>query len=171
MSKPVFLDFKGKSPKIDKTAFIGDNVVIAGDVEIGEDSSVWFNSVIRGDVNDVKIGKRVNIQDGTIIHVSTKLQGTYIGDDVTIGHMVLLHACTIENLAFIGMQACLMDEVYVETGAMIAAGSLVTPRKRIPSGQLWGGRPARYMRDLTVEEKEYLKHSADHYVSLSKEYL
>jgi carbonic anhydrase/acetyltransferase-like protein (isoleucine patch superfamily) len=125
---------------------------------------------VRGDVNDIKIGARTNIQDGTVIHVSSTTQGTYIGDDVTIGHLALIHACTIGHRAFIGMQACVMDEAVVEEEAMVAAGALVTPSKRIPKHQLWGGRPARYMRDLTPEEIAYLKHSADHYAKLAKAY-
>lgn len=163
--------FKNISPKIEDSTFIAENAVVIGDVEIGEESSVWYNCVLRGDVNDIKIGKRTNIQDGTVIHVSSTTQGTYIGDDVTIGHCALLHACTIGNRAFIGMQACVMDDAIVEDEAMVAAGALVTPGKRIPSRQLWSGRPAKYMRDLTPEEIEFLQFSADRYVKLSREYL
>ena len=163
--------YKDKYPVIDKTVFIADNTSIIGDVTIGVDSGVWFNCVLRGDVNDIKIGARTNIQDGTVIHVSSTLQGTYIGDDVTVGHMALLHACTIGDRAFIGMQACVMDGAVVEDEAMVAAGALVTPGKRVPSRQLWGGRPAKYMRDLTDDEIAGLKKSADHYVRLAKTYL
>lgn len=163
--------FKNVFPKIDKSVFVAENAVIIGDVEIGEESSVWYNCVVRGDVNDIKIGARANIQDGTVIHVSSTTQGTYIGDDVTVGHMALLHACTIGNRAFIGMQACVMDDCIIEDEAMVAAGALVTPGKRVPSQQLWGGRPAKYMRDLTEEEIKFLKFSADRYVKLSREYL
>ena len=163
--------YKNISPKIEASAFIAENVVIIGDVEIGAESSVWYNCVLRGDVNDIKIGARTNIQDGTIIHVSSTTQGTYIGDDVTVGHMALLHACTIGNSAFIGMQACVMDDAIVEDEAMVAAGALVTPGKRIPSHQLWGGSPAKFMRNLTAEEIEFLKFSADRYVRLSRDYL
>ncbi len=163
--------FKNILPKIETSAFIAENTVIIGDVEIGEESSVWYNCVLRGDVNDIKIGNRTNIQDGTIIHVSSTTQGTYIGDDVTVGHCALLHACTVGDRAFIGMQACVMDDAIVEDEAMVAAGALVTPGKRIPSRQLWGGRPAKYMRDLTPEEIGFLKFSAERYVKLSREYL
>ena len=163
--------YKNKLPLIGKNVFIAPTAAIVGDVEIGEQSSIWFNCVVRGDVNDVKIGARTNIQDGTVIHVSSKLQGTYIGNDVTVGHMAMLHACTIEDEAFIGMMACVMDGATVEKGAMVAAGALVTPGKRILSGQLWGGSPARFMRELSEEEKKYIPYSAGHYVRLASNYL
>lgn len=162
--------YRGIIPKIDATAFVAENAAIIGDVEIGAGTGIWYGCTLRGDVNDIKIGKRTNIQDGTVIHTSLGVQGTYIGDDVTVGHMALLHACTIGNKAFIGMQSLIMDEVVVEDEAMVAAGSMVTPRKRIPRHQLWGGRPARYMRDMTAEEIEYLQISADRYAALAQEY-
>jgi gamma-carbonic anhydrase len=162
--------FKNKNPKMDASAFIAENAVVIGDVVIGADSSLWYNVVARGDVNNIIIGKRTNIQDGTVIHVSSTTQGTYIGDDVTVGHMALLHACTIEDRAFIGMQACIMDDARVECDSMVAAGALVTSGKIIPSGQLWAGCPAIYKRDLTIEELEFLKFSAKRYVDLAKYY-
>lgn len=162
--------FKDTSPAIDADAFVAENAVIIGAVEIGADSSIWYGCTLRGDVNNIRIGRRSNIQDHTIIHVSSTGQGTYIGDDVTVGHAAVLHACTIGDKAFIGMQACIMDDAVVEGGAMIAAGALVTPGKRVPGGQLWGGSPARYMRDLTVEEIQFLEFSAARYVKLSKAY-
>lgn len=163
--------YKGKSPQISSTAFVAENAVIIGDVEIGEESSIWYSCVVRGDVNDIKIGARTNIQDGAVIHVSSTTQGTYIGDDVTVGHMALIHACTIGDRAFIGMKACVMDDAIVEEEAMVAAGALVTSGKRVPKHQLWGGSPAKYMRALTEEEIKFLKFSADRYVKLSREYL
>lgn len=162
--------YRGIIPKVHETAFVADNVVLTGDVEIGGHSNIWYGVVMRGDVNDIKIGKRTNIQDGTVIHTSLGVQGTYIGDDVTVGHMALLHACTIGNKAFIGMQSLIMDEAVIEDEAMVAAGSMVTPRKRVPRHQLWGGRPARYMRDMTAEEIGYLQISADRYTALGQEY-
>jgi len=166
----VIKSYRNITPKIDDTAFIADNTAIIGDVEIGAESGIWYGVTLRGDVNDIKIGKRTNIQDGTVIHTSLGVQGTYIGDDVTVGHAAVLHACTIGNKAFIGMQSLIMDEVVVEDEAMVAAGSMVTPRKRIPKHQLWGGRPAKYMRDMTPEEIEYLQISADRYTALAREY-
>lgn len=167
---PLIRPHHGVTPKIDDTAFIAENAVMIGDVEIGAHSSIWYGCTLRGDVNNIRIGCRTNVQDHTLIHVSSTGQGTYIGDDVTIGHAALLHACTIGNLAFIGMQACVMDDAVVEDGAMVAAGALVTPGKRIPSGQLWGGSPARFMRDLTEEEVGFLKFSAERYAKLAQEY-
>jgi carbonic anhydrase/acetyltransferase-like protein (isoleucine patch superfamily) len=166
----IIRPYKNIFPRIHPTAFIAENVVIIGDVEIGENANIWYGCVLRGDVNDIKIGKRTNIQDGSVIHTSLGVQGTYIGDDVTVGHMALLHACTIGNKAFIGMQSLIIDEVVVEDEAMLAAGSMVTPRKHIPKHQLWGGRPAKYMRDMTPEEIDYLQISADRYTALGQEY-
>lgn len=162
---------KGKLPVLGERVMVSYGAVIVGDVTIGDDSSIWYNCILRGDMNDIKIGKRTNIQDGTVVHVSSIGQGTYIGDDVTVGHMALLHACTIEDAAFIGMQACVMDDCYVETGAMVAAGALVTPRTRIPAGQLWAGRPARFMRNLSAEEIQGILKTAQHYVDTAREYL
>lgn len=164
-------EFKDISPEIDASAFIAENAVIVGDVKIGAESSIWYGCVLRGDVNNIKIGQRTNIQDGTIVHVSSTTQGTYIGNDVTVGHMALLHACTIGDRAFIGMQACVMDDAIIEEEAMVAAGALVTPGKRVPSHELWGGRPAKFMRKLTEDEIGFLKFSAQRYVTLSREYL
>lgn len=168
---PLIRPYKNILPKIHDSVFVAENAVIIGDVEIGEGSGIWYGCTLRGDVNIIRIGRRSNIQDHTIIHVSSTGQGTYIGDDVTVGHAAVLHACTIGNLAFIGMQACIMDDAVIEDGAMVAAGALVTPGKRIPAGQLWGGSPARYMRDLTEEERDFLPFSAARYARLAQEYL
>lgn len=163
--------YKDILPRLDPKVWLAPGAHVIGDVDIGAQANIWYNCVIRGDVNDIKIGARTNIQDGTVIHVSSTLQGTYIGADVTVGHMALLHACTVEDAAFIGMKACVMDGAYVESGAMVAAGALVTPGKRVPSGQLWAGSPARFMRELTAEEKAYIPYSAKHYVELAARYL
>lgn len=168
---PKLHPYQDIMPRIGHKVFLAPGAHIVGDVDIGDQASIWYNCVLRGDVNDIKIGARTNIQDGTVIHVSSTLQGTYIGPDVTVGHMALLHACTIEDGAFIGMKACVMDGAYIEAGAMVAAGALVTPGKRVPSGQLWAGSPARYMRDLTEAEKAQNRHSAKHYVELAARYL
>ena len=169
--KKILLPYKGIRPDIEDRVYLAPSASVIGDVKIGEDSSVWFNCVIRGDVNNVIIGRRTNIQDGTVIHVSSTTQGTYIGDDVTVGHMALLHACTIGDRAFIGMKACVMDDATVEADAMVAAGALVTSGKTVKSGELWAGSPAKKMRDLTDEELAFLKFSAKRYVSLAHEYL
>lgn len=163
--------FKNILPRIGRDVFVAPNAAIIGDVEIGDDSSIWYNCVLRGDVNNIKIGKRTNIQDGTVIHVATHGQGTYIGDGVTVGHMALLHACTIESNAFIGMMACVMDNAYVEEGAMVAAGALITPRTRVLKGQIWAGNPGRFMREMTEKEKQNIPWTAQHYVDLARNYL
>jgi carbonic anhydrase/acetyltransferase-like protein (isoleucine patch superfamily) len=165
------LKYKDISPTIDQTSFVADTARVIGDVQIGEDCGVWFGAVIRGDVNDIKIGNRTNVQDNAMIHCTTNYKGTYIGDDVTIGHMAMLHACNIGNKVLVGMKACLMDGVVIDDYAMVAAGALVTPGKHIKSGELWGGSPARYMRDLTEKERAHIDWSAPHYAALAKEYM
>lgn len=169
MSSFIF-PYKGINPEIHAGAFIAPSASIIGDVTIGNDSNIWYNCVLRGDVNDIKIGARTNIQDGTIIHVTTDFSGTFVGNDVTIGHSAVLHACTIEDFGFVGMQSCVLDGAVVEGFGMLAAGSLLTSNKRVPKGQLWSGRPAKYMRDLTEKEMEYIKWSAPHYVDLGREH-
>jgi carbonic anhydrase/acetyltransferase-like protein (isoleucine patch superfamily) len=168
---PIIKPYKGIMPKIDPSAFIADNVVIVGDVEIGPDSNIWYGTVMRGDVNRIRIGARTNIQDGTVIHVSSFGHDTLIGDDVTIGHMALIHACHIHDGGFVGMQSCVMDGAVVESQAMVAAGALVTAGKVIPSKQLWGGRPAKFMRELDEKDLKHLVWSSTHYVRMSKEYM
>ena len=170
MSKQIY-PFNNILPTIHESAFVAPSSDIIGDVEIGAESSIWYQCVLRGDVNDIKIGARTNIQDGSVIHVSSTTQGTYIGDGVTVGHMALIHACTIGDQAFIGMKACVMDDAVVEPRAMVAAGALVTSGKVVPEGQLWAGSPAKFMRDLTEKEIAFLKFSADRYVALSRKYL
>ena len=150
MQGPLILPYRGILPRIHPTAFIAPNVVVTGDVEIGAHANIWFNVVIRGDDGPVRIGAGANIQDGSVVHVSWDgfAEGgehvpTIIGEGVAVGHMALLHGCTIEAGAFVGMKACVMDRAVVESGAMVAAGAVVTPRKIVKSGQLWSGTPAR----------------------------
>jgi gamma-carbonic anhydrase len=164
------LPYKGVYPKIHGSAFIAPSASVIGDVEIGEDSNIWYNVAIRGDVHEIRIGKRTNIQDGSVIHVTTDFSGTYVGDDVTVGHSAILHACRVENHGFVGMGAIVMDGAVVESFAMLAAGALLSPGKRIPTGQLWAGRPAKFMRDLKPEEIDYIKWSAPHYAQLGREH-
>lgn len=171
LMKPVVIPYKNVHPTIPASAFIAQTASIIGDVEIGEDSNIWFGVTIRGDVHEIRIGARTNIQDGSVIHVTSNFQGTYIGDDVTVGHMALLHACRVGNLCLVGMGSIMLDGSAMEDGSMLAAGSLLTPGKVVPSGQLWAGRPAKFMRDLTPEKIAFLRHSAKHYVELSKAYM
>jgi carbonic anhydrase/acetyltransferase-like protein (isoleucine patch superfamily) len=145
----------GKSPRIHDSAFIAPGCRIVGDVEIGPDASVWYNCVIRGDANRVVIGARSNIQDGTVVHCDSpkpkRPEGfaTIIGDDVLIGHMAMVHGCVLENRAFVGLGAIVMDGCRIESDAMLAAGAMLTQGKVIKSRQMWLGRPATYARDLT----------------------
>jgi carbonic anhydrase/acetyltransferase-like protein (isoleucine patch superfamily) len=169
--------FKGVHPKIHDSAFIADTAVVIGDVEIGVESSIWFNTVVRGDVNLIRIGDRTNIQDLSLLHVTHRKhaddQGAplLIGNDVTVAHSVTLHGCTIESGAFIGMQAIVMDHAVVGEQALVGARSLVTEGTVIPPRTLWLGSPARYRRDLTTQELERLGKSSKNYVQYSKEYL
>jgi carbonic anhydrase/acetyltransferase-like protein (isoleucine patch superfamily) len=171
--------FEKHTPKIHPTAYIDETALVSGEVEIGEKSSVWPMTVIRGDVNYIKIGERTNIQDASVLHVThapnehseriDAAQTGYslvIGDDVTVGHKAMLHACTIGNRVLVGMGAIVMDGVIIEDETIIAAGSLVPPRKTLESGYLWVGNPAKKSRELTDKEKQYLKYSAEHYVRL-----
>jgi len=162
--------FNGTLPTIDPTAFIAETAVVIGDVVIGAGSGIWYGCTVRGDVNEIRIGARTNIQDGTVIHVASGGQGTYIGDDITVGHMALLHACTLEDGCFVGMKACLMDGVHVESGAMVAAGALVTPGKRVTRGFLWAGSPARPVRELSERDLGFFPVSARRYVDLAENY-
>ncbi len=169
--EPIILPYKGKLPKIAPDAFIAPGAVIIGDVEIGSKAGVWFGCVIRGDVNHIRIGERTNIQDGTVVHVTRVTSPTIIGSGVTIGHSVLLHGCTIEDGSFIGMHSTVMDDAVVSVGGMVAAGALVTPRKTVPKGEIWGGNPAKLLREMTQAEKDFIPVSADNYVRLAAEYL
>ena len=166
----LILPFKGASPTVDGTCFIAPNATVIGDVVIGAGSSVWFGCVIRGDVHEIRIGERTNIQDGTIVHVTGGKLGTYIGSDITIGHGAVLHACTLEDGCFIGMGAVVLDGVVVETGAMVAAGAVVTPGKRVRTGELWAGNPAKPMRQLKDEEIAFFPKSAANYKALGDTY-
>lgn len=171
----IRLAYGGVEPRIAGTAFVAPTAVVAGDVEVGEGSSLWFGVIARGDVNAIRIGARTNIQDGTVVHVTGRWEGgaghaTRIGDGVTVGHLAVLHGCTLEDGSFVGMRACVMDGAVVETGAMVAAGALVTPGKRVLRGQLWAGSPARHSRDLTPDEVANIGRSAQRYVDLAASY-
>ena len=163
--------YKGKVPKIDPSVYLSENVVIIGDVEIGKDSSVWFGTVIRGDVNYIRIGERTNIQDNSVVHVTHETHPTIIGNDVTVGHRAVLHGCVLHNHILVGMGAVIMDGVEIEDFVLVGAGALVTPNKRIPSGVLVAGVPAKIVRDLREEEIELIKESAKNYVAYKNAYM
>jgi carbonic anhydrase/acetyltransferase-like protein (isoleucine patch superfamily) len=163
--------FKNVVPKLGADVFVAETAALIGDVEIGDQSNIWYGTVLRGDVHEIRVGARTNIQDGTIVHVTSGRFGTYIGSDVTIGHAAILHACTLGDLSFVGMGATVMDGAVVEDGAMVAAGALVTPGKRVKSGELWAGSPAKLMRALSDDDLKAFKLSALHYVELAHQYL
>lgn len=162
--------FQNLSPKIHETAFVAENATIVGDVEIGENSSVWFGSILRGDVNFIRIGARVNIQDGSIIHVSRDTHSTIVEDEVTLGHRVTLHGCYIETGCLIGIGAIVLDGARVGRNSLVAAGSLLTPNTLIPPGSLVMGSPAKVKRELSKEEIYNLARFWQNYVELSKVY-
>lgn len=157
MKDVTVLDLGGARPRIAQSAFVAPGSRIIGDVVLGNDVSVWYNCVIRADVNRVRIGARTNVQDGSTIHCDSAHGGhpgypTLIGEDCLIGHMVLLHGCTLEDRAFVGMGAIVLNGAVVESDGMLAAGAMLTSGKTVRSGELWAGRPAKYLRDLSSEE-------------------
>jgi carbonic anhydrase/acetyltransferase-like protein (isoleucine patch superfamily) len=166
----LILSFREINPKIHPTAFVAHDANIIGDVEIGEDASVWFGSVLRGDVNYIRIGARTNIQDQTIIHVSSKGLPTIVEEEVTVGHRVTLHACHVERGCLIGIGAILMDGVRVGANSLVGAGSLLTPGTQIPPRSLVIGSPGRVKRELTEDELASLQHSWQNYVELKDQY-
>jgi carbonic anhydrase/acetyltransferase-like protein (isoleucine patch superfamily) len=165
-------DFEGHAPHIAPGAWVDETALVIGDVVIGADSSVWPMTVVRGDIQRIEIGARTNIQDGSVLHVthdSRFMPGGLpltVGDDVTVGHKVVLHACSIGERCLIGMGSVVMDGAVIEPDTLLGAGSLVTPNKRLEGGYLWQGSPARRVRELTDREREYLRYSAEHYVRL-----
>lgn len=163
-------DFKGISPDVEIDCFIAETADIIGDVHIGNDSNVWYNAVIRGDVNTVRIGKNTNVQDGCMLHVSSNYP-LNIGKDVTIGHKAIVHGCKIEDNVLIGMGSIILDGAHIGENTIIGAGSLVPPGKEIPSGVLALGSPVKVIRSLTPEEIESIKESAIKYVDLSKKHI
>lgn len=157
-------------PKIHETAFIAENAVIIGDVEIGAESSVWYGAIIRGDVNYIRIGARTNIQDGSIIHVTSKTHPTIIEDEVTLGHRVTLHGCYVETGCLIGIGAIVLDGARIGKNSLVAAGSLVTPNTVVPENSLVMGSPAKVKRELTEEEREDLPKFWQNYTKLILKY-
>ncbi|GAB4536398.1 MAG: gamma carbonic anhydrase family protein [Parvularculaceae bacterium] len=165
--KPLILPFEGKTPKIHDTAFIAPGAVLIGDVEIGPEASVWYNCVLRGDVNAIRIGARSNIQDGSVLHADAPDVGgspCIIGEAALIGHLCMLHGCRIENNGFVGMKATVLDGVVVQSGAIVAACAFVTPGKVVKTGEMWAGAPAKMLRELKGAEDAWAAFGTDHYV-------
>ena len=167
---PTIGSYQGISPRLHPTVLVLEGATIIGDVEMGEGSSVWPGTVVRGDVCHVRVGARTNLQDGVVVHVTTDVHPTIIGDDVTVGHRAVLHGCTIKDRCLIGIGAIVLDGAVVGPDAMIGAGALVTPGTVLPPGTLVLGSPARVRRELTDEEKAGIRESAARYVELAARY-
>jgi carbonic anhydrase/acetyltransferase-like protein (isoleucine patch superfamily) len=160
--------FEGQLPDIDPSAFVAPTAAVIGDVSIGADSSIWYHCVLRGDTHPIRVGARTNIQDGTIVHVAAGTLPAIIGDDITIGHACIIHACTLHNRAFVGMGATVLDGAVIEEGGMLGAGGLLAPGKRIGPNELWLGAPARFVRVMSAEERAGWDRNAVHYAELGK---
>lgn len=163
-NEPLIRTLRGKTPKIGKNVFIAENAVIIGDVEIGDNCSIWYNTVIRGDVCKIEIGDNTNIQDGSILHGTHHKCGIKIGEGVTVGHMVMLHGCTIEDYCLIGMGSTIMDLAHIKKNCFVGAGSLVTEDSVFEAGNLILGRPAKAIRPLKENELKFLPQSAQNYM-------
>jgi carbonic anhydrase/acetyltransferase-like protein (isoleucine patch superfamily) len=168
----MIIPYKGKAPRIHESAFVAPGARLIGDVEVGPEASIWYNCVLRGDLNRIVVGARSNVQDGTIVHVEDGEPGelglpTLIGEDVLIGHMAILHGCVIEDCAFVGMGSIVMDGTRIAPAGMLAAGALLAPGKTIPSAELWAGRPAKPMRSLTPGQLEQMQRQTAKYVDLA----
>ncbi len=179
MTKPLYKEtnlggkltpFQGKWPSINESAYVFHGAQVVGDVKIGADSSVWHNCVLRGDVNFIEIGTRSNIQDGTVVHVSTHTYPTIIGNDVLVAHMAMLHGCELKDNAFVGMGSIVMDNTVIESDGMLAAGAMLTPGKTVKNGELWAGRPAKFLRHVTDAELEKNRSMAEHYRKIAEQH-
>jgi gamma-carbonic anhydrase len=167
----LIVPFKGFTPKVASSAFIAANATLVDDVEIGANASIWFGVILRGDGPGIRIGENSNLQDGTVVHVASAGLMTVVGRNVTVGHMALLHACEVQDGAFIGMHSTVLDGAVVESEAMVAAGAVVTPGKIVRRGELWAGNPAKKLRDLTEKDLETFRRFTAGYVELSRAYL
>ena len=163
--------YRGKRPVIGRGVFLAETCAVIGDVVVGDESSIWYSTVVRGDVMPIRIGARTSIQDGTVVHVTSDRFGTEIGSDCTIGHNAIIHACTVEDFCLIGMGAILLDGVRIGRGSLVGAGALVTPGTDIPEGSLVIGSPARVKRPVNAKEREQIEYGAAHYVELARRYL
>lgn len=169
--------YKNILPTLGANVYIDESAAVIGDVVLGDDVSVWPMCSVRGDVNSIRIGARTNIQDGTVIHVTHRYKdlpqghAVHIGDDVTIGHKVIIHGCTIESRCLIGMGSLILDGAILRRGVFLGAGSLVAEGKELEGGYLWMGRPAKKIRELTAQESAWFDYSAAHYVQLKNDYL
>ena len=172
----TILPFEGKHPQIDDTAFVAPGACIIGDVTIGPQASIWYNCVLRGDIHRIVVGARSNVQDGSVFHVEgprpdTEGSPTIIGEDCLIGHMAIVHGAILEDKAFVGMGSVAMDDCRIGEGAMLAAGALLSPGKQIPAGELWVGRPAKFMRKLDEAQIAKIQLQTRRYCDLAERHL
>jgi gamma-carbonic anhydrase len=167
---PTIRTFDGKTPTIGQGVFLAETCSVIGDVVIGEESSIWYGTVIRGDVMPIRIGARTSIQDNTVIHVTSDFSGTIIGSDCTVGHSAIVHACTVEDFCLIGMGSIILDGARIGRGSLVGAGALVTPGTDIPPGSLVVGSPAKVKRPINDKEREQIAYGAQHYVELARRY-
>jgi carbonic anhydrase/acetyltransferase-like protein (isoleucine patch superfamily) len=177
MSHPgaIIQAYRGKAPRVHPSAFVAPGARLIGDVEIGPEASIWYNCVLRADIGRIVVGARSNVQDGAVMHVEAPREGhagarfdTLIGEDALVGHMAVLHGCTIEDRGFAGMGAIVMDGARVCSDAMLSAGALLSPGKVVPTGEIWSGRPARLFRALRQEEIEGMAEGVAHYLELAE---
>jgi carbonic anhydrase/acetyltransferase-like protein (isoleucine patch superfamily) len=167
----LIVPVRGFTPQVGKGCFLAENATLVGDVVIGDECSIWFNTVLRGDVNSIRIGNRVNIQDGSVLHTLYQKSTIEIGDDVSVGHNVTLHGCKIHDYALIGMGAVVMDDAEVGAGAIVAAGAVVLSRTKIGANELWGGAPAKFIKMVEPEKsKEMNQKIARNYLMYSRWY-
>ena len=168
LTKPFIAPFLGHHPEIALSAYIAETAAVVGAVRIGNHSSIWHQVTLRGDNNFITVGEGTNIQDNSCVHISSQGYPTIIGSHVNIGHSALVHACHLHDHAFVGMGSIVMDGAIIQSDGMLAAGSLLTPKKQIPAGELWAGSPARKMRDLTAKEIADNRRIAEHYVEVGR---
>ena len=166
----MILEHKGVTPQLDVSVFLAPSACVIGDVQIGEKSSLWFNVVVRGDVNFIRIGKRTNIQDGSVVHVTRNTNPTIIGDGVSVGHSVTLHGCTVHDGCLVGIGAIVLDGAVIGASSLVAAGSLVAPGTQIPPRSLVMGSPGRVKRMLTDDECQKIHSIAEHYIHYQEDY-
>lgn len=167
----IIRSYGGNRPLIATNAFLAENCALIGDVEVGEESSIWYSVTVRGDVMPIRIGARTSIQDNAVIHVTSGRFGTTIGSDCTVGHGAIVHACTVEDLCLIGMGSIILDGARIGRGSLVGAGALVTPGTDIPPGSLVIGSPAKVKRPVNDKEREQIEYGAAHYVELTRAYL
>jgi gamma-carbonic anhydrase len=167
----VVRTFAGKRPQIAPGVFLAETCAVIGDVVIGEQSSIWYGTTLRGDVMPIRIGARTSVQDGTVVHVTSGFSGTEIGSDCTIGHSAIVHACTVEDFCLIGMGSIILDGARIGRGSLVGAGALVTPGKIIPPDSLVLGSPAKVVRPVNDKEREQILYGAKHYVELARAYI